>query len=110
MSGSIRPLRKPRRSKGPLVGDMMTRCVACGKRLIRDKGYPTDNAGYLCATCRIAYGIGIKDGVKRGELIYADKIPSNTVSENYSKLNERLGRIEDRVNVMYMYICRRKNE
>lgn len=80
----------------------MIRCIACGKRLIRNKGYRTDNAGYLCDTCQIAYNMGVENGVKRGKMVYADKIPSNTVSEAYSELNERLGRIEDRVNVMYM--------
>lgn len=80
----------------------MIRCIACGKRLIRDRGYRTENAGIICATCQIAYGIGTKDGLERGKEIYADKIPSQTVSKAYSELNERLGRIEDQVNVMYM--------
>lgn len=80
----------------------MTRCVACGKRLIRKKGFRTENAGNLCDTCQIAYGIGTKDGLERGKLMYADKIPSQTVFKAYSELNERLGRIEDQVNVMYM--------
>lgn len=85
----------------------MIRCIACGKRQIGNKGYPTENAGYLCATCKIAYNMGLRDGLERGSL---NNIPASTVAENYSKFIERLGRIEDRVNVMHMYICRRKDE
>lgn len=80
------------------------RCIACGKRLIIGKKdiFCTENAGFLCGTCQIAYNMGVKNGVERGKLMYADKIPSTTVSEAYSELNERLGRIEAHVDQMYM--------
>lgn len=80
------------------------RCIACGKRLIIGKKqiFCTENAGYLCDTCDIAYNMGVKNGMERGKMMYADKVYSSDVSKAYSELNERLGRIEDHVNVLYV--------
>lgn len=67
------------------------RCCACGRTIdLADsfgKGYcKTDNAGWLCGVCAIAYNLGLKEGIVQS----AEVVDAKVVDDKCNRILEKL--------------------